>query len=93
MIAVSDHAIDQHFKRFGGTPSERKRVSKANAIRKVVAFGIELKPKNNLMKLLNNKSVNAKYFMLGGIVAVYAQDTVVTVYKYDATKWRSWRDT
>jgi hypothetical protein len=93
MIVVSEHAIDQHFKRFGGTPSEGKRVGKANKIRKVVAFGLEIKPKAQMMKLLNNKCVRAKYYLLGGVVAVYADDVVVTVYKYNADKWLNWYNT
>ncbi len=87
MIVVSEHAINQHFKRFGGKPSEGKRVGKANKIRKVIAFGREIKPKNKMMKLLNNNCTKAKYFQYGGIVAVYADDVVVTVYKYNADKW------
>jgi len=93
MIVVSEHAIDQHFKRFGGKATEGKRVGKANKIRKVIAFGIEIKPKNNMMKILNNNGVSAKYFLLGGIVAVYAQDVVVTVYKYNAKSWQNWYNT
>jgi len=87
MIVVSEHAINQYFKRFGGKVSEGKRAGKANKIRKIIAFGREIKPKNKMMKLLNNKCVNAKYFQYGGIVAVYADDAVVTVYKYEADKW------
>jgi len=87
MIFVSKHAIDQHFLRFGGTVTEDSIIKKANKIRKVIAFGIEIKPKNKMMKLLNNNCVKTKYFMYGGIVAVYANNIVVTVYKYEADKW------
>lgn len=89
MIVVSEHAIDQHFKRFGGKDTKEKRVGKANKIRKIVAFGFEIRPKNKMMKLLNNNCVKTKYFQYGGIVAVYANDVVVTVYKYDPENWHN----
>jgi len=90
MIFVSEHAIDQHFKRFGGKQNQEKKIGKANKIRKIIAFGEEIEPKSKMMKLLNNNCVNTKYFLLGGIVAVYANNIVVTVYKYDSSRWKKW---
>lgn len=88
IINVSNHAIDQHIKRFGGSKKHIDR--KKNSIRKVVAFGLEITPKNKMMKLLNNQCRKARYYVYGGVVAVVAvveDDTVVTVYKYEQQKF------
>ena len=80
-IKVSDHAVLQHLKRTGAI------VSRHNKILRIVAFGEEIKPKNRLMKLLNNNCKKAKYYKYGALIAVVEENTVVTVYKYEPDKW------
>ena len=87
MVSISKHAHTRYIERFGGVNSLKSVTKRENTIRKVVAFGVEIKPNYKLMKLLNNRCKKAKYHLYRNIIAVVTDDVVVTVYKYISDTW------
>ena len=73
--------------RFGGINSLKSVQKRENTMRKVCAFGVKLKPLKLMMKLLNNDCQLADYYLYRNIVAVVANDTILTVYKYNPDNW------
>lgn len=79
---VSDHAVLRHLERTGGMEARHNRV------RKLVAFGKEIYPRDRLRKLLNHNCQIDRYYLKDDLVAVVSNDTVVTVYKFEPEKWQ-----
>ena len=87
-LYVSQHAVDRHAERFGGANSAKSIEKRTNSIRRVVAFGVEVEPKERLKMLLRNNCTKASYHLYRNIVAVVENNRVVTVYRYNRDEFK-----
>lgn len=83
-ISITGHCYKRYLERTGAIDKYRLKVMK------IIEQGKEVKSNNSLMKLLRNGCKDARYFELGGLIAVVDVGTnnVLTVMQRAKGKWR-----
>jgi len=82
-IYITDHAKAKCIERFNISTKKTTHIRRVeNIILEIVGCGVELKPKINVVKLINNNYKDARYFMFRNKIAVLDELRVVTVYEY-----------
>lgn len=90
---ISKHAIQRYYERSGFNGTETGAI---NRITKVFERGLQVIPVNPAAKIVNNRMNLAKYYAFGGLVAVFCNNTIVTVKphirgEFHGSEWQSYR--
>lgn len=88
-IHVTQHALNRFSERFGGVDSTKSIQRRTNTMRRVVAFGARIKPKDSMSVYLLNGCKDVEYYLYRNIVVVIEDMRVVTAYRYDWNKWEA----
>ena len=87
-LFITKHAHDRYIERFGGLNTVKSKEKRKNTIRKVVAFGMLIRPLDEIRVYLNNNCKDVEYRLYRNIIAVVENGRVVTVYNYRANQWQ-----
>ena len=81
-VVVTEHAINRFRERIA-TKRQKRLKRSIEIILTTVKSGVEIYPLNNVNRLIKNEFREARYLMLGNVIAVVEGRVVKTIYKND----------